>query len=48
MSLTIIVVLVVALLNLSKAERIKTLILPGPEWSQQPFKLNQKHLSHHN
>lgn len=48
MSLTIIVVLVVALLDLSRAERIKMLIHPGPERSQQPFKLSQKLLSHHN
>lgn len=48
MSLTIIAVLVVALLDLSRAERIKMLIHPGPKWSQQPFKSSQKHLSHHN
>lgn len=48
MSLTIIVVLVVALLDLSRAERIKKLIHAGPERSQQSFKSSQEHLSHHN
>lgn len=41
MSLTIIVVLVVAPLDLSRADGIKMLI-HGPEESQQPFKSGQK------
>lgn len=47
MSLTIIVVLVAALLDLCGAGRIKTLIYVGAERSQrQPFKPGQRHLSH--